>query len=261
MSFATPPNYHSVASLTIAPVRVCDKSVRVTVRLEQRLCAEMGPLLLELARTRGYRAYGCPSLGVFAREWLGISPRKVQALLRLERACVLSAPLCLVWRAGRLSWRQAHVLVPLLVLDGSGPWHAAWVARAQGVTVRRLEDDVDRAIVSGVFDPEAKEGAADDDPHTGARRMAALGHPTPYYLYGCPRDVARLFRAVLATVQRRIERRTGRPARESERTALRARCEAREAAPRRLPLGGRGGLIVTPPAPVRPGADSPAAAS
>ena len=193
-----------------------DARLRRAVRLEQRLCAEMGPLLLALARTRGYRAYGCPSLGVFAREWLGISPRKAQALLRLERACLLSSPLREAWRAGRLSWRQAHVLVPLLVLESSTPWHAAWVARAQGVTVRRLEDDADRAIVSGVLDPDAQDGAPGDDPHTGARPMPAVGHPTPYYLYGCPRDAARLFRAVLATVQRRIERRAGRPGSESE---------------------------------------------
>jgi hypothetical protein len=106
--------------------------------------------------------------------------------------------------------------VPLLVLEGSAAWHAAWVARARGVTVRRLEDDVERAIVSGVLDPGAENGVADEDLHTGARPTAPAGHPTPYYLYGCPRDVARLFRAVLATVQRRIERRTGRPARESE---------------------------------------------
>jgi hypothetical protein len=192
-----------------------DARLRRAVHLEQRLCAEMGPLLLALARRRGYRAYGCPSLDVFARECLGISPRKAQALLRLERACALSAALREAWRAGRLSWRQAHVLVPLLVLEESAPWHAAWVVRAQHVTVRRLEDDVDQAIVSGVLDPEAKD-AAFPDPHTGAYPMASAGHPTPYYIYGCPRDAAHLFRAILATVQRRIERRSGRPASESE---------------------------------------------
>jgi hypothetical protein len=196
-----------VEGLAEADAFELDARLLRAVRLEQRLCAEMGPLLLDLARTRGYRAYGCPSLDIFVREWLGISPRKVQALLRLERACVVSPSLREAWRSGHLSWRQAHVLVPLLVLEGSVPWHAAWVTRAQGITVRRLEDDVERAIVSGVLDP---------DPHTGARPTAPAGHPTPYYLYGCSRDVARLFRAVLATVQRRIERRARRPASESE---------------------------------------------
>jgi hypothetical protein len=195
-----------------------DARLRRAVRLEQRLCAEMAPLLLELARGRGYRAYGCSSLGVFARERLGISPRKAEAILRLERACLLSPHLREAWHGGRLSWRQAHVLVRLFVLEGSRPWHAAWVERAQRVTVRRLEDDVEQAILLRVLDPPAKpaEPADADDPHTGARPTAALGPPTPFYVYGCPRDVARLFRAVLATVQRRIERRGGRPASESE---------------------------------------------
>ena len=192
-----------------------DARLRRAVRLEQRLCAEMGPLLLELAQRRAYRTVGCPSLDVFAREGLGISPRKAQALLRLERACVLSPALGEAWRAARLSWRQAHVLVPLFVLEESAPWHAAWVARAQRVTVRRLEDDVDRAIASGCLDPEAK-AAALPDPHTGAHPTGPAGPTTPYSIFGCPRDVARLFRAVLATVQRRIERHTGRPASESE---------------------------------------------
>jgi hypothetical protein len=76
--------------------------------------------------------------------------------------------------------------------------------------VRRLEDDVDRAIISGALDPDPT------DPHTGAHAMGPAGPPTPYSIFGCPRDVARLFRAVLATVQRRIERRSDRPASESE---------------------------------------------
>jgi hypothetical protein len=53
---------------------------------ERRLEAEMGPLLLAVARGRLYRAYGCSRLGEFAREWLGISPRKAEALVRVERA-------------------------------------------------------------------------------------------------------------------------------------------------------------------------------
>ncbi len=204
-----------VEGLADADVFALDARLRRAVRLEQRLCAEMGPLLLELVRRRAYRRYGCPSLDVFAREWLGISPRKAQALLRLERACTLSPALQEAWRAARLSWRQAHVLVPLLVLEGSAPWHGAWVARAQRVTVRRLEEDVDRAIASGYLDPDAK-AAALPDPHTGAHSTDPAGPHTPYFIYGCPRDAACLFRAVLATVQRRIERRSGRPASESE---------------------------------------------
>ena len=61
-----------------------DARLRRALRIEQRLLSEMGPLLLEVARSRGYRARGCSSLPAFAREQLGMSPRKAQALLRLE---------------------------------------------------------------------------------------------------------------------------------------------------------------------------------
>ncbi len=197
-----------------------DRRLRRAVRLEQRLEAELGPWLLELAGRGLYRLYDCPSLDVFAREWLGMSPRKAQALLRLERACLLCPALREAWRTGRLSWARAHVLVPLLLLEGSEPWHAAWVARAERVTVRRLEDDVDRAIGTRVYDPEA-EPERREDPHRGAQaadptRPTAPPPPTRRLALQLPRDVARLFLAVLATARRRIERRTGRPSHEPE---------------------------------------------
>jgi hypothetical protein len=217
-----------------------DARLRRAVRLEQRLCAEMAPLLLELARSRGYRAHGCPSLGVFARERLGISPRKAEALLRLERACLISPPLREAWRTGRLSWRQAHVLVPLLAREGSGPWHVAWVARAQRVTVRRLEDEVERAIVSGVLDPETTR-AAPDDPHTGAGPMGSTRHPTPYFIYGRwrlrrslePHDALRVAPSARSACGDRARHGPG-----AARAALRARRAPRDAAAGRLPLGG-----------------------
>jgi hypothetical protein len=111
---------------------------------------------------------------------------------------------------------QAQALVPVLHIESSGPWHAAWIAHAQRVSVRRLEDDVERAVVAAAA--IGAEALAPSDrganPQTGA-------HPTPSkrttrFFFTGPRDVARLFRAVLATVQRRIERHEGRTASESE---------------------------------------------
>ena len=58
-----------------------DARLRRALRIEQRLLSEMAPLLLEVARSRGYRSRGCSSLAVFARERLGMSPRKAQALV------------------------------------------------------------------------------------------------------------------------------------------------------------------------------------
>ena len=204
-----------VGGLEEADAFELDARLRRAVRLEQRLHAEMGPLLFELARRRLYRLYDCPSLDVFAREWLGISPRKAQALLRLEGACILCPPLRVAYRTGRLSWAKAQVLVPLVFLEGAEPWRAAWVARAERTTVRRLEDDVDRAIVSRVYDPGALGRC--EDPQTGAQTGDERSPgPTQQLVLHLPRDVARLFRAVLATAQRRIERCTGAPASEVE---------------------------------------------
>jgi hypothetical protein len=65
------------------------------------------------------------------------------------------------------------------------------------------------------FDPDAHATSADSrDPQTGAHPMGS--DERVRIRFGAPRDVARLFRAALATVQRRIERKTGRPSSQGE---------------------------------------------
>ncbi len=209
-----------VESLESADAIELDARLRRALRIEQRWLAEIGPLLLEVARSRGYRYQGCSSLAAFARERLGMSPRKAQALLRLERACALSAELRAAFSSGRLSWVQAHVLIPVLGLEHAAPWRAAWVAHAEAFSVRRLEEDVDRALVTGEIDP----GSLAPDVQTGAHptveeseeECLASQKGTATLFFVAPTDVARLFKAVLATVQRRIERCNGRTASESE---------------------------------------------
>ena len=210
-----------------------DARLRRALAAEQRRQAEMGPYLLAVARGRRYRAYGCSSLGEFAREWLGISPSQAEALLRLERAGQIAPALREAYGAGRLSWARAQELVPLVRREDAGPWHAAWVAHAEKVSVRRLGDEVARALALGEYEPPPLErpggswdetgdlddgdGAEDggsEDPQTGA-------HPTTFpksmaFFFSAPHSVARLFRGALATLQRRIERRNGRTASESE---------------------------------------------
>jgi hypothetical protein len=206
-----------VDGLETADAFELDARLRRAVALEQRLDAQMGPLLLSVARARLYRACGCPSLGSFAREWLGISPRKAEALLRLERACQVCPALREAYRSGRLSWARAQLLVPIAVLDHSEPWRRAWIAHAEEVSVRRLDDDVARALATGRLDPEAGDGAEDsvrEDPQTGAPPRD--WRTTERFYFNGPRDVSRLFRATLATTQRRLERLHGRPSSEGE---------------------------------------------
>jgi hypothetical protein len=221
-----------------------DARLRRAMKLAQAFEAQLAPLLLEIASSRRYRALGFPNMDDYVRERLGMSPRKAQALLRLERAGAVCPDLRAAFRAGALSWVQAQALIPVFHVDGGARWHTAWVGHARRVSVRRLEAEVERALVAAAevgaaaLDPgvcaapgagigadvgtgagtETNAGAPGADPQTGAQ-------PTPperttRFFFTGPRDVARLFRAVLATVQRRIERREGRTASESE--ALRA---------------------------------------
>jgi hypothetical protein len=187
-----------------------DARLRRALRIEQRFLSEMATLLLEVARSRAYRSRGCANLAAFAREQLGMSPRKAQALLRLERAGDLCAELRTAFRSGDLSWVQAHALVPILELEHSQPWRAAWVAHAAEISVRRLEGDVERAIATDRLDPRSLS----EDVQTGAH--PTVPGETIHLFFPAPADVARLFKAVLATVQRRIERKSGRMVSESE---------------------------------------------
>ncbi len=234
-----------VEDLDAADAFELDRRLRRAVRLEQQIEARMGPLLLTVAAERLYRELGFRSLDAYARERLGMATSKAHALLRLERACLVSPALREAWRAGQLSWSQAHALVPLLLLEHSLPWHPAWVGRARRVCVRRLEDDVDCAIATGELDPGALPAVSGSAIATALESTSAGEVPTGLQIgarptvsgesaageeraeragredrvrlfFNAPRDVARLFRATLATVQRHVERQTRRPSNENE---------------------------------------------
>jgi len=214
-----------VDGLSEADAFELDSRLRRAVALEQRLDAELGPLLRRVAGRRLYRLRGFPTFEAYARERLGISPRKARALLRLERAGDRCPALVEAYRDGTLSWVQAHAIAPLLFFEGAPFWGGAWVERAEFVSVRRLEDDVERALVlaesdPGIFrvaggispceccnDPDAPEEA---ERQTGAQH--ASDDETCRISFSLPTDVARFFRAVLLTVRQRIEAASGRSA-------------------------------------------------
>jgi hypothetical protein len=215
---ALPPSATSflaplVADLVCADAFELDARLRRALRLEQRQLARLGPLLLRVASERGFRDLGYRGLDAYARERLGMAPSKARALLRLERIAQLAPAFGEAWRAGRLSWTQAEALAPLLVLDHARSWQAAWVARARRVSVRRLRDDVDWAIASENLDPAALPQLP-VGLQTGARPRVSGARDRLFFT--APRDVARLFRVVLATLQRRLERASGRPSSQDE---------------------------------------------
>jgi hypothetical protein len=202
-----------VAGLESADAFELDARLRRALRLEQRHLARIGPWLLTVASERLFRDLGYRSLDDYAREELGMAPSRARALLRLERLAVVSPVFREAWRAGLISWTQAHALAPLLVLERSLPWHGAWIERAGHVTVRRLENDVDHAVATDQLDPSSLP-ALPAGLQTGARPTHSEGGARLFLT--APRDVARLFRAVLATVQRHIERARGRPSSQNQ---------------------------------------------
>jgi len=210
-----------------------DERFRRALSMEQRLDARVGPLLVLAWDHWVHRALGYPTREAYARERLGMDPTRARALVRLERAAVLSEPFARAYRTGALSWVKAGVLVPLVVSDPLGRFVVDWVAWAERVTVRRLRDDVEWALAleetdpvafarSGGLPPEARgEGGtrnAESGPseHDGGRDRE-IGAPqresaeeTCSVRFIGPADVVQLFRAVLCTVRRRMERDMGR---------------------------------------------------
>jgi len=88
-----------VEGLATATPRELDARLRRAAALERSFLARLAPPLLELAATRAYRDVGCRSFDQYARERLGMAPRKARTLLRVERACQASVPLRAAWRA------------------------------------------------------------------------------------------------------------------------------------------------------------------
>ena len=200
-------------------------------RREQRLDAEIGALLAIVHDRRIYRALGFATQERYAKERLGFSGRKARALLRVERAARRCRALAAAYRKGELSSVQAEVLVPLVLVDAGDRFGAGWVAHARRVTVRRLRDDVDRALVLVEADPQhfaqgggLPERSADgtvggEDLDALLRRIGAsesvehtLENPrvedAQLWFQG-PADFVSLMRALICTVRRRIERVTG----------------------------------------------------
>ena len=125
-------------------------------------------------------------------------------------------------RTAALSWVKAEVLVPMVSADPLGRFMAEWVVWAGQVTVRRLREDVEWALTLADTDPVAfrlSGGLPAGDREIGAQhRDSAKNTPngrsdpaeTCTARFIGPAEVVQLFRAVLCTVRRRIEKETGR---------------------------------------------------
>jgi hypothetical protein len=148
-----------------------------------------------------------------------MSASKARALLRLERAGDVCPELRDAYRSGRISWVKAQCLLPLLLLDLDGEWRPAWVAWAERVSVRRLTQDVERALLLRAghdlawerckFHPERAQ-----DPIPPAERQLCAPdidtEATQQLAWRVPRDVAVLFTAVRETLRAKLKPERGR---------------------------------------------------
>lgn len=209
---------HAVRSLAAgledADAFELDRRLRRAIRLEQTLDAAIAPLL-RVVRCAEYEWNGDDyrPLPSYACDQLGMSARKARALLRLERAGDVCPELREAYRSGRLSWVKAQFLLPLLLLELDGEWRPAWVDWAGRVTVRRLAEDVERALLLRAghhlawqrckFHPERTQEPIPSE----ERQMCARDvdpEATQQLAWRVPRDVAVLFTAVRETLRARL---------------------------------------------------------
>jgi hypothetical protein len=193
-----PPHVRALLTgLESADAFELDARLRQAVALEQRIDAEMAPLL---------RA--SPHLGAA----FGVSPRKLRALVRLDRVGDRCPALREAFQEARLSWVQANALVGLLSLPETAPFRAGWVTWAERVTVRRLHQDVDAALEAAA---RGEPPCPPDDPicsswqtraqDTGEEETPGAADETTRFFFSAPIEGARLLRAVVSSVRRRLE--------------------------------------------------------
>jgi hypothetical protein len=116
------------------------EAIRVLRTIEPRI----GRFLRTVVDQRIYRSFGYPTIADYVRERLGISARKAWALLKVDKATLRSGDLDRAYREGHLSWVRALALLPVLDRQNA----AAWIARAESVTVRRLDDEIEWVLAS-----------------------------------------------------------------------------------------------------------------
>ncbi len=190
-----------------------DRRLRLAIRLEQTLDAAIAPLLRVVTSAWHEWSGDYQTLSTYAREQLGMSVGKARALLRLERAGDVCPELRDAYRSGRLTWVKAQCLLPLFLIEIPGEWRPVWVNWATRVTVRRLELDVERALLLRAghhlawqrckFHPEKAQ-----DPIPSAERQLCAPdvdtEATQELEWRVPREVAWLFHAVRETLRARL---------------------------------------------------------
>jgi len=140
-----------------------DARLRQTLQAQRRIDWQLGRLLHSCVRLRLERLLGFPSIAVYARERLGLSPSKVRGLIAVEGMAQEVPAFGAAYEAGELSRVRALTLLPVLGERTA----AAWTARAQAVTVRRLVAEVEWSLDQRDATPESAADAPAGPPPVG----------------------------------------------------------------------------------------------
>jgi hypothetical protein len=140
-----------------------DARLRQVLQAQRGIDWQLGRLLDTCVRLRLERLLGFPSIAVYARERLGLSPSKVRGLIAVERTAQEVPAFGAAYETGELSWVRALALLPVLGERTA----AAWTARAQGVTVRRLVAEVEWSLDQRDAAPEPAAGTPPGPPPAG----------------------------------------------------------------------------------------------
>jgi len=116
-----------------------DRELRELATARQRDEAHLADHLAECRRWRTFRAAGFESLEAFALERFSLSPRRLYYLLALHRDLDRLPPLRKAFVSGRVTLRQTLLIAKVGTLATA----EAWIRRAEAVTLRRLEDEVE----------------------------------------------------------------------------------------------------------------------
>jgi hypothetical protein len=171
-----------------------DARMRDVVQAMHQVDWQTGRLLRVFLDRRLHRCFGFSSAARYLRERLGMSSRKAGALVAIERRTWEAPALDDAYRTEAISAVRALTVLPLVRETTA----AAWVARACAVTVRRLADEVEWALVAGEAMPPPRGAALD----LSERQMRARPHwelADAEIAFTGPASVVALFRtAILA---------------------------------------------------------------
>ena len=139
----------------------CERVLAQAARMMTALELGIGELLAALTVGKRIGELGFSNLGDYAENLLGMKRRTAQLAARLARALPERPLLSAAVRAGEVTQRAAHAVLPV----AKGDDEAAWVERAKVETVRRLEALVRKALREGrcLPGPDAAADQAAED--------------------------------------------------------------------------------------------------